>query len=391
MKNKIIICYLLFAICYLFSACLSDWSGEGSITIRIGDGSRSVWDGYDISVFSHTIRVYNSSGSEQKEEGVVSGQTVQFSVEPGVWNITVEAYKPGVANKPIAYGSKAVSIKSGPNDPVTIKMTPFFSDMSDFGTFLNGLAPNTAATPYTIVVNVGDSDIANLINTFFLYTNFAPHIFVNLDLSGSTFTSIEDHFSSSIGLVGIIIPDNVTSIVNNAFLSCTNLKSVSIGKGVTSIGNGAFSQCSSLTSITIPNSVTSIEKNTFNNCSSLTSVSIPNSVTSIGEIAFGGCSNLTSVNIGNNVTSIGDSAFYSCFSLTGVTIPASVNIIEDDAFNHCSSLARVTFAGIIPESDFSATGSFLGDLRDVFYDTDNINGTPGTYTRDPPGLAWTRQ
>jgi hypothetical protein len=56
--------------------------------------------------------------------------------------------------------------------------------------------------------------------------------YANLDLSGSTFTSIE----------------------RIAFASVTNLTSVIIGGGVTTIESQAFSSCTSLTSITIPNS-----------------------------------------------------------------------------------------------------------------------------------------
>jgi hypothetical protein len=37
-----------------------------------------------------------------------------------------------------------------------------------------------------------------------------------------------------------------------------------------------------------------------------------------------------------------------------------------------------------------STNSFLGDLRDKFYATDKVYGTPGTYTRASGGNTWTK-
>ena len=70
---------------------------------------------------------------------------------------------------------------------------------------------------------------------------------------------------------------------------CNDMVGVNLPDGLTSIGNSAFENCSGLTSVTIPNSVTSIGIYAFQGCSGLTSVTIPNSVTSIGAGAFQGC------------------------------------------------------------------------------------------------------
>ena len=98
----------------------------------------------------------------------------------------------------------------------------------------------------------------------------------------------------------LAIPNNVTSIGDNAFYKCTGLTSITIPDSVTSIGNDAFFKCKGFTSITIPSSVTSIGNTVFYQCSSLTSVTIPNSVTSIGSFAFNSCTGLTSVTLGTN-------------------------------------------------------------------------------------------
>ena len=195
----------------------------------------------------------------------------------------------------------------------------------------------------------------------------------------------EAAFFNCSGLTTVTIPNSVTSIGYSAFEGCSGLTSVHISdlvawcnitfagnpfrdpfsdlsstlhlylngtevkdlvipNNVTTIGDNAFSGFSGLTSVTIPNSVTSISDNAFRDCSGMTSVTIPNSVTSIGSTAFMGCSGLTSVNIGNSVTSIGCCAFAGCSELTSITIPNSVTSISDDAFRDCSGMTSVTVA-----------------------------------------------
>jgi hypothetical protein len=172
--------------------------------------------------------------------------------------------------------------------------------------------------------------------------------YVNLDLSGNTIKIIKG-LSGSESLVGITLPDSVTSI-----------------------GYGAFDFCSNLASITIPGNVTSISSR-----------------------AFADCINLTNVTITDSVIYIGDSAFRNCISLSSIIIPNRVKSIGDYAFFDCISLTSVTFQGTISKTYFSVGdqwgSTFPGDLRDKFYVTNATDGMPGTYTRASGGSTWTLQ
>jgi len=143
--------------------------------------------------------------------------------------------------------------------------------------------------------------------------------------------------------------------------------------------------------------ITKIQSGTFNNF--LTGINIPNSVTIIKSGSFERCNHLTIITIPDSVSIIQNNAFYGCNSLTSITIPDSVTSIDDGAFSHCSNLTSVTFQGTINSDNFYySVGAlnfsmtpFEGNLRDVFYATDENNGTPGTYTRpDNTSGTWTK-
>jgi len=314
---------------------------------------------------------------------------------------------------------------------------PTFTSVADFKAWLDTQPNNTKNTPYAVALNLSSLEG--------LATALGPNKYVNLDFSGSTFTSIGgDAFYECTSFTGVTIPGSVTSIEDRAFGYCTSLTVINVGagnsayssengvlynenkttlirypvgktgsfnipKGVISIGSRAFNGCNNLTSVFIPDSVTGIGSFAFAVCTGLTSVTIPGSVTSIGEIAFSNCTGLISLTIETGVTSIGDQAFYECTSLTSVTIPgsvtsigvtafsgctgltsiaipASINVIGKGAFATCTSLTSVKFEKANISLD--VYGSFPGDL-DAKYRTGGI----GTYTTKNPGWApvWTKQ
>jgi len=77
--------------------------------------------------------------------------------------------------------------------------------------------------------------------------------YVSLNLSGSVLTEIPMYaFNKCEMLIGITIPDGVTSIGYSAFSGCTNLASVSISDSVEVIHGSIFPGCTSLAGLPLP-------------------------------------------------------------------------------------------------------------------------------------------
>ncbi len=135
-------------------------------------------------------------------------------------------------------------------------------------------------------------------------------------------TSIGPSAFSECGLTSIEIPASVTSIGDYAFDGCSNLATMTVETGNTVYdsrnGCNAIIEKESNTLIfgckntKIPDDVTSIGDDAFQGCAGLTSVTIPDGVTRIGNYAFESCTGLTTVTIGSGVTYIGTDAFFNC-------------------------------------------------------------------------------
>ena len=230
----------------------------------------------------------------------------------------------------------------------TTVAAPGFLSVADMAVWLKAQGDNSVDKPYTIKLNVSDvfgaADAIRVNNTKY----------VNLDLSGSTFTKIGgDEFYECTSLAGLTIANGVT-IESTAFAACPNLTAIYV-----SDDNSAYSSEDGVlynkdktvlhtypagkigNPFIIPDGVTSIEGYAFTRSTNLARITIPDSVTSIGDVAFAG-TGLIDIIIGNGVTSIGSSAFSNCTSLTGVTIPDGVTSIEGYTFYNCTSLASIT-------------------------------------------------
>ena len=130
---------------------------------------------------------------------------------------------------------------------------------------------------------------------------------------------IPDFFFGDSSIRSIVIPSNIKSIGDYAFVDCFDLKSITIPDSVTSIGGGAFENCRGLKNITISNSVTDIAEYAFASCAGLKNVIIPDSITHIRNATFYYCDSLTNVTLPNSIASIGTLSFAYCYELKEIT------------------------------------------------------------------------
>ena len=208
---------------------------------------------------------------------------------------------------------------------------------------------------------------------------------------GDYVTTIVDYaFFGCTSLASVTIPDSVTSIGAGAFKGCAGLESLTVDTNNTVYDSrnncNAIIETASNTLIAgckntvIPNDVTTVGEDAFSGCTSLTSVTIPDSVMTIGNSAFEDCTSLESVTIPDSVTTIGDFAFCGCTSLASVTIPDSVTSIGFEAFgylNYDSKAEGFTIYGK-PGSEAEAyaneNGGFIFISDEYTVTTGDVNG-----------------
>ncbi|MBV5268077.1 MAG: leucine-rich repeat domain-containing protein [Burkholderiaceae bacterium] len=201
--------------------------------------------------------------------------------------------------------------------------------------FLSAAALTSITIPAS-VANIGDYVFsgATALRSFYFLGN-APTVTVNSQFtapgSGATahVTSVATGFENNVletwnGLSVEILGDG-DYVCSTGFMKTT--ETTNLFKITASVASAHSSgPCSG--SVVIPIDVTSIGDYAFVNATGLTSITIPASVTSIGTGAFRGATALTSITIPASVTSIGTSAFLDAIALSGVNFlgdePATV-------------------------------------------------------------------
>jgi len=134
--------------------------------------------------------------------------------------------------------------------------------------------------PYTVKLIVSDLGGGSETKRSVGYAlSYSVPRYVNLDISGSTLIRIDPAaFVECANLIGVTLPNSITSIEMFAFKGCGNLSSVTIPNGVEAIGSSAFQDCTSLTGVTIPVSVTNIYGDAFKGCAKLKSVTFQGTI-----------------------------------------------------------------------------------------------------------------
>lgn len=190
---------------------------------------------------------------------------------------------------------------------------------------------------------------------------------VDVDFSGSTYSSETFCTISSSKIKSVILPSNVKVLPDFAFKKCTALTDINLN-GITTIGTYAFDYCA-LTSITIPETVTKISNAWISYYGSQVTEFIvdaknPN-FQAIGGVLFTKTSPITlkeyprakpgtSYDIPNETEKIQDYAFFGT-AITNITIPASVTTIG----NNCMT-SKINYIKCLRETPASGfTGNNL--------------------------------
>lgn len=111
----------------------------------------------------------------------------------------------------------------------------------------------------------------------------------------------------------IVLPDNIISIEDSAFMGCTKLEEIQFGNNIKTIGKNAFENCISLSYyVDLPKSLTDLGKGAFKGCTKIHGIIFPPLLTKIKEETCYGCINLIHVGLDEKIDTIGFQAFFEC-------------------------------------------------------------------------------
>lgn len=150
-------------------------------------------------------------------------------------------------------------------------------------------------------------------------------------------TQIAPRAFASTWITGIMIPDSVDTIGENAFSGCLALEWVEMPESLDYLGSFAFYNCESLLSVVIPNGITELNHSVFRNCKSLSFVSLPSSLETIGKQAFENCKSLSDIRFPQKLHTIEEAAFRLCGEFSTIVVE-KLELLGNEAFADCTEL-----------------------------------------------------
>jgi hypothetical protein len=301
MKKGMIICSLLFTLCFLFSSCFSPYSGPdgdtGTVTFYFGSSShaRNAFppDPYLQSIMQYEIEFFSSSAAIGIDPPIHHFSRIgrgphTIAVSPDDYYLSIQALLPGIE---YANWSAYVSVSPGTNS-VTANMTvdtPVLTNISQIIAFID--ASVTPTVPLVLAIPLNPTSWTGIISA--IQTAGQD---VNLDLtlcqlSGGVFDPDPADFSA-VGksrIIELTLPDAATSIIGTlgavvpTFVGFDSLQTV-IARNVIDVGDFAFVGRSLLHSVELPHA-TIIGDNAFQSCTSLANLYIP-AITTFGARVF---------------------------------------------------------------------------------------------------------
>ena len=142
-------------------------------------------------------------------------------------------------------------------------------------------------------------------------------------------------------LTDLVIPEEVTTISDNAFAYYGWLESVTLNENLTEIGEEAFRD-GNIKSITFPCKDLTIGSGAFFRCDLLEEITFTGEKVVFEESVFANCGSLKNVEWNTvSITEIPAYAFYECSALETFVVPASVEGIGQNAFEGCYRISEV--------------------------------------------------
>jgi len=227
-----------------------------------------------------------------------------------------------LSDKALIVGCKNTII---PEDIITIESYAFFK--SDLKSLYIPVNVNT----------IKSNAFANCKNLESITVDDNNSVFADYD---SNAIINKNNYFLVLGCKETIIPSVVRVIGGNAFEG-SGIVQIDIPNNVTTILNSAFVGCQFLEKVILPNTLASISAYTFANCDSLESIIIPDTVESINSYAFSSCTNLTSITLSSNLKTIGVGAFHKCRALTSIELPSTLTEINNQAFSFCTAMTSI--------------------------------------------------
>ncbi|MCR5652619.1 MAG: leucine-rich repeat domain-containing protein, partial [Ruminococcus sp.] len=143
-------------------------------------------------------------------------------------------------------------------------------------------------------------------NGGFDYNSLPKETVTDLTITGNTIR--KNVFKDFTALKSVVIPEEITSIGENAFDGCTSLTDLTVS------GNGEFNYANlpktAVKNLTVRGDL--IKEGAFSGFTALENATVFSSVQRIEENAFSGCSNLYKLYVRSRLTTIDNNAFRSC-------------------------------------------------------------------------------